>query len=92
MEELLKQVGNFGFPIVVSIYLLVRVESKLENIPSITDVVVVSASGEKHAPIILTAAKKHGKKIVALALSVPMMAEKIFLYIFRRSRGRVAVR
>jgi glucosamine 6-phosphate synthetase-like amidotransferase/phosphosugar isomerase protein len=39
-----------------------EVEKKLENIPSITDVVVVSASGEKHAPIILEAAKKYGKK------------------------------
>ncbi len=38
-----------------------EVEKKLENIPSITDVVVVSASGEKHAPIILEAAKRHGK-------------------------------
>lgn len=32
MEELLKQIGNFGFPIVVSIYLLVRVEGKLEKL------------------------------------------------------------
>lgn len=32
MEELLKQVGNFGFPIVVSVYLLVRVEGKLEKL------------------------------------------------------------
>ena len=38
-----------------------EVEKKLEMIPSITDVVVVSASGEKHAPIILEAAKRHGK-------------------------------
>ncbi len=38
-----------------------EVEKKLVNIPSITDVVVVSASGEKHAPIILEAAKRHGK-------------------------------
>jgi hypothetical protein len=34
-----------------------EVVSKLQNIPSITDVVVVSASGEKHAPIILEQAK-----------------------------------
>lgn len=38
-----------------------EVEKKLEHIPSITDVIVISASGEKHAPIILEAAKKHGK-------------------------------
>ncbi len=38
-----------------------EVEKKLENIPSITDVVIISASGEKHAPIILEAAKKRKK-------------------------------
>lgn len=32
MEELFKQIANFGFPIVLSIYLLVRVESKLEKL------------------------------------------------------------
>ena len=32
MEELLQQIGNFGFPIVLSIYLLVRVEGKLEKL------------------------------------------------------------
>jgi hypothetical protein len=32
MEDMLKQIGNFGFPIVISIYLLVRVESKLEKL------------------------------------------------------------
>lgn len=46
-----------------------EVERKLENITSITDVVVVSASGEKHAPIILEAAKKHGKKTFLISSS-----------------------
>lgn len=32
MEELLMSVANYGFPMVVSIYLLVRVESKLEEL------------------------------------------------------------
>ncbi|MCR4400751.1 MAG: YvrJ family protein [Syntrophomonadaceae bacterium] len=32
MEELLTQVGNYGFPVVVSLYLLVRIEQKLENL------------------------------------------------------------
>ena len=32
MEELLQQIGNFGFPIVLSLYLLVRVEGKLEKL------------------------------------------------------------
>jgi len=34
MEELLSHLGNYGFPMVVSIYLLVRVEGKLENLTS----------------------------------------------------------
>ncbi|MBS3977557.1 MAG: YvrJ family protein [Syntrophomonadaceae bacterium] len=30
MEEMLIQIGNYGFPMVVAAYLLVRVEKKLE--------------------------------------------------------------
>jgi len=30
MEELLKSFSDYGFPMVVSVYLLVRIESKLE--------------------------------------------------------------
>lgn len=30
MEELLKAIANWGFPIVVSVYLLVRIEGKIE--------------------------------------------------------------
>jgi hypothetical protein len=30
MDELWGQIGNFGFPIVVSLYLLVRIEKKLD--------------------------------------------------------------
>lgn len=42
MEVLLQQVGNYGFPMVVSIYLLVRVEKKLENLShSITELAKV---------------------------------------------------
>ena len=38
MEEILKLVGNFGFPIVVSAYLLVRIEGKLSELTtSITE-------------------------------------------------------
>ncbi|HZK85244.1 MAG TPA: YvrJ family protein [Desulfosporosinus sp.] len=38
MEEMLKLIGNFGFPIVVSTYLLVRIEGKLNELSvSITD-------------------------------------------------------
>lgn len=32
MEELIPLIGNLGFPIAVSIYLLVRIEGKLENL------------------------------------------------------------
>ncbi len=32
MEDLLTMVGNVGFPIAVSIYLLIRVESKLGDL------------------------------------------------------------
>ena len=45
-----------------------EVEKKLEHISSITDV-VVSASGEKHAPIILEAAKKYGKRTFLISSS-----------------------
>ena len=34
MDEMLKLVANFGFPIVVSAYLLVRIEGKLEQLTS----------------------------------------------------------
>lgn len=32
MEEMLAPIANLGFPIVVSIYLLVRVENKLDKL------------------------------------------------------------
>lgn len=32
MEGFISQIGNYGFPMVLSIYLLVRVESKLEEL------------------------------------------------------------
>ena len=32
MEELFANVANLGFPIAVSVYLLVRIEGKLENL------------------------------------------------------------
>ncbi|WP_035269068.1 YvrJ family protein [Desulfitibacter alkalitolerans] len=32
MEMIFTQVGNFGFPMVVAIYLLVRVEKKLDEL------------------------------------------------------------
>lgn len=32
MDELLVQISNFGFPIVVSAYLLIRIEKKLSDL------------------------------------------------------------
>lgn len=34
IEELFKAIANWGFPIVVAVYLLVRIESKLESLES----------------------------------------------------------
>jgi hypothetical protein len=45
------------------------VETKLANIASITDVVVISASGEKHAPIILKTAKQYHKNTFLISSS-----------------------
>ena len=42
MEDILTMVANFGFPIVVSVYLLVRIEGKLEKLTAaITDLAQV---------------------------------------------------
>ncbi len=32
MEGVLNAVGNYGFPIIVSVYLLVRIENKLDQL------------------------------------------------------------
>lgn len=32
MEQILSQIGNFGFPIILSMYLLIRIESKIETL------------------------------------------------------------
>lgn len=32
MEELLKQIANYGFPAAISVYLLIRIEGKLEKL------------------------------------------------------------
>lgn len=44
MEQMLSLAANYGFPMVVSIYLLVRIESKLEKLSaSINDLSKVIA-------------------------------------------------
>ncbi len=32
MEEIINIIGNFGFPIAITVYLLVRIESKLNQL------------------------------------------------------------
>ena len=54
-----------------------EVEEKLKNISHITDVVVVSASGEKHAPIIVEIAKKYEKKTLLISSSSESSAKKL---------------
>jgi len=44
METLWAQVGNFGFPMVLSVYLLVRVEKKLDDLTG-----AINALGQKIA-------------------------------------------
>ena len=35
MEEMLQGLANYGFPVVISIYLLVRMESKLDELTKV---------------------------------------------------------
>ncbi|MEG0014801.1 MAG: YvrJ family protein [Cellulosilyticaceae bacterium] len=32
MEDILRQIGDLGFPIILSMYLLVRIEGKMEQL------------------------------------------------------------
>lgn len=49
MQELLPQIANFGFPVVLSMYLLVRIEGKLEHlsgaISELTRAIISSGKG-----------------------------------------------
>lgn len=48
MEDLIAMIGNFGFPIAVTAYLLVRIESKLSQLTeSIHDLTTAIKSIEK---------------------------------------------
>jgi hypothetical protein len=35
MEQFLSQIGNFGFPLVLAVYLLLRFEKKLEKLTEV---------------------------------------------------------
>lgn len=54
-----------------------EVKEKLEKIPAVLEVVVVSASGEKHAPIILEAAKAKDKKTYLISSSQESTGKRI---------------
>lgn len=48
MQDLFTQIGNFGFPIILSMYLLVRIEGKMEALTtSITKLSTVLEQEEK---------------------------------------------
>ena len=51
MDEILKNVSNLGFPIVVAVYLLMRMEGKIEqltsSITSLSNVIEHNMLGEK---------------------------------------------
>ncbi|MGI6550372.1 MAG: YvrJ family protein [Syntrophomonadales bacterium] len=54
MENLLNAVGNYGFPILVSVYLLVRIESKLDqltkSICELRDAIMTATGGQVNCP------------------------------------------
>lgn len=45
MEELISQIGNLGFPMVLSMYLLMRIEGKMEQLS--TSIIKLTAVLEK---------------------------------------------
>ena len=49
-------------------------ESKLKNIPSIDGVVIISASGEKHAPIIAKVARGMNKPVTLITNSADFIS------------------
>lgn len=52
MDELLKSFNNYGFPMVVSAYLLIRIEAKLEylskSITDLTETINISLDEYRH--------------------------------------------
>ena len=47
MDELLKSVGQYGFPMVVSVYLLIRFESKIDALTKSIDSMNISITNLK---------------------------------------------
>lgn len=53
MDDLLRAIGNFGFPMVVSAYLLVRLEAKLDRVASsITELAVAVRALRNHSEVL----------------------------------------
>lgn len=68
-------------------------ETKLKNIPAIDGVVIISASGEKHAPIIARVARDMGKPVTLITNSPNSSTSKEFTdeqgyseYVFPKNR------
>ena len=52
MEDFLKAIANFGFPIVITAYLLFRMEAKLEKLAAaITDLAKVVAAIQSNSNV-----------------------------------------
>ena len=50
MEEIISMVGNYGFPIAVSFYLLLRLESKMDKLTeSIAKLTLTLSKGDIYA-------------------------------------------
>lgn len=53
MEEILKAISNYGFPIVIATYLLIRIEGKIEtlseSIRSLTQAILSSNEKEEES-------------------------------------------
>lgn len=47
MDEVFTQIANLGFPIVVSVYLLVRIESKLDRLTESINALAQALAGFK---------------------------------------------
>ena len=60
MEELLNLIGNLGFPIAVSVYLLIRVESQLSHLTNaiveLREAIITLPSGKLWPAATVTAA------------------------------------
>ena len=71
-------------------------EKKLKNIKSIDGIIIISASGGKHAPIIAKCSKKYNKHVTLIttnknapALLADALKEYFYLLVYRESKRRI---